>query len=480
MAWRAPAVEAILGVPIDETTLSKDVLQHLVDTAARESEQLDLKSKPHLSETGPSTAPSTEDGVLEKGWSAEQEFAKDVCAFANHMGGLLLVGVRDEEEVAVEVMDPPVTDPGALEQRLRQALVNYAAPVPRFQCIPIPAGSGGFYLAIVVPASITAPHAVRGASSNAKRPLHYPVRDGADTRWLLEHEIADRYRARAAGRDERMALREDVVAKGVEALARGPEDDLWLYVAIVPESTVQARLDQATVAAISGWLREYGFVSPLERMLLFRTAPLPAPGRVTATAHQAHRAGDEEADPREQYVELYADGRAFAATAVVARTNEKGELGALGELTLSDDAIMLVDLVVSWAAHQAGAWGEAEAVVGLVGSASDEFVQPVTIHAVVGGDLRRLAGTRPVRGPLRSSTSVDLSAGSTQLGRLAAARDVLTVLLHHFGISEPRQVEPDGRIVPWAWQRHEGQVERWARERDLPVQEGDHSSWQGR
>ncbi|WP_127480199.1 helix-turn-helix domain-containing protein [Nocardioides pantholopis] len=476
MVWRAPAVEAVLGVPVDETTLSTDVLQHVVDIAAREGEQLDFKSKPHLPEKGPSPALSTAGEVLEKGWSAEQEFAKDVCAFANHMGGLMLVGVRDEEEVAVEVMAPPVTDPGALEQRLRQALVNYAAPVPRFQCIPI-AESGGFYLAIVVPASITAPHAVRGASSNAKRPLHYPVRDGADTRWLLEHEIADRYRARAASRDERIALREDVVAKGVEALARAPEDDLWLYVAIAPESTTQALLDQPTVAAISGWLREYGFVSPLERMLLFRTTPLPAPGRVTATAHQAHRAGKEEADPDEQYVELYADGRAFAATAVVARSDDEGDHRALGELTLADDALMLVDLVVSWAAHQAGAWGEAEAVVGLVRSASDEFAQPVTIHAVVGGDLRRIAGTRSVRGSLRSSTSVDLSAGSTQLGRLAAARDVLTVFLHHFGISEPRQLEPGGRIVPWAWSRHERQVERWARERDLPAQEGDHSSW---
>lgn len=349
--------------------------------------------------------------------------------------------------------------------------------MPRFQCIPIPAENGGFYLAIVVPASITSPHAVRGASSNAKRPLHYPVRDGAGTRWLLKHEVADRYRARAVTREERIALREDVVAKGLEALAHAPEDDLWLYVAIVPESTAQARLDQPTVAAISAWLREYCFESPLERILLFRTAPLPAPGRVTATAHQAHRAGEEEADPREQYVELYADGRAFAATAITARTDDEGDQRALGELTLADDALMLVDLVVSWAAHQAGAWGEAEAVVGLERSTADEFVQPVAIHEVAGGDLRRIAGTRPVRGPLRSSTSVDLSAGSTQLGRLAAARDVLTVLLHHFGISEPRQLEPDGRIVPSAWKRHERQVERWARERDLPVQEGDHSSW---
>lgn len=107
MAWRAPTVEAVLGVPVDATTLTADVIQHVVDIAAREGEQLDFKSKPHLSDTGPSTTPSPQGGVSEKGWSAEQEFAKDVCAFANHMGGLLLVGIKDEEEVAVEVMAPP-------------------------------------------------------------------------------------------------------------------------------------------------------------------------------------------------------------------------------------------------------------------------------------------------------------------------------------------------------------------------------------
>lgn len=273
MAWRAPAVEAVLGVPVDENNLSTDVLQHVVDIAAREGEQLDFKSKPHLSETGPSTAPSPRGGVPEKGWSAEQEFAKDVCAFANHVGGLLLVGVRDEEEVAVEVMDPPVTDPGALEQRLRQALVNYAAPVPRFQCIPIPAASGGFYLAIVVPASMTAPHAVRGASSNPKRPLHYPVRDGADTRWLLEHEVADRYRARAATRDERIALREDVVERGVEALARAPgrvssrHDPLHSTVGAAPavaDGSDKARTTSATNAVDRnrGRCRRKGFHRP--------------------------------------------------------------------------------------------------------------------------------------------------------------------------------------------------------------------------
>ena len=58
-----------------------------------------------------------------------------------------------------------------------------------------------------------------------------------------------------------------------------------------------------------------------------------------------------------------------------------------------------------------------------------------------------------MRGPIRSTTGADLSAGHSLVGRLAIARNVLTVLLHHFGISEPRRLEPDGAIVSWAWGR---------------------------
>lgn len=474
VVWRAPVVEAVLGVSLEKASLTETVIKRLVIAGARESEQLDFKFKPHLAETSATTTPDPA-----KGWSPEQEFAKDICSFANHLGGVLIIGVRDEHEVAVEAK-PTVSDAGAVEQRLRQALLNFSTPTPQFHCIPIESEDGGCYLALVVPPSPTAPHAVRGAVGNTRRPLHYPVRDGADTRWLLEHEVADRYRARTAGRDEQNRRRDEAVSQGLEALQRANDDGLWLYVAITPEAPTGLRLDQPTTAAMKTWLRKYAFMSPLGRMLYLRATPTPGPGRLTVSGAPAYRDHEEDVDPRDEYLELYVDGRAFVATPIEARTSDDSP-AAVGELTLTDDAVMLTDLAVSWASHQAGAWGTADLDVGLArkGESVGVFADPVSIHSTVSGSLRRIKNSRPVRGPIRASTSADLSVVQNRLDRLRVARDVLTVLLHHFGISEPRQLQPDGAIVLWAWGRsHERDVEAWALDNQIPVQKGDHTSWQ--
>jgi len=104
-----------------------------------------------------------------------------VAALANLRGGLILIGVEEQNEVAT-VANPCVADPGALEQRLRQALANHAAPAPRVAFVPVPSAAGGYYVAVVVPPSPAAPHAVVGGSGSSRQPLHYPVRDGADVR----------------------------------------------------------------------------------------------------------------------------------------------------------------------------------------------------------------------------------------------------------------------------------------------------------
>ncbi|GAA1836000.1 hypothetical protein GCM10009795_096480 [Nocardioides hankookensis] len=461
--WRSPALEAVLGASLDEAGLTEEVIQRLVEVSAAEGEQLDFKLKAHLPETGPVPVPSTG-----KGFGAEQEFAKDVCAFANHMGGLLLIGIKDAADVAVEAT-PTVTDPVALEQRLRRAVLNYASPVPQFQCIPIPAAAGGHYMAIIVPPSPAAPHAVRGAPGNDQRPLHYPVRDGSTTRYLLEHEVADRYRLRAAGHSERAALRTATVAEGLHALERA-DDDIWLYLALVPESPSLQRLDRSTVDAMKNWLREYGFTSPLERTLHFQGVATPAPERLTVSMQSAWKEEHEEVDPRGGYVELYADGRVFVATPITRRSSRSDGEGAIGNLTLADDSIMLTDLCVSWASHQAGAWGVADLVIGIAhrGETTGLFKPPLTLHYVVHNELRRVPDTRPVREPVQAVTTADLAAGGDQLGRLQVAHDVLTVLLHHFGIAETVHLEQDGTVVSWAWTGREDDVEKWARGRNLP------------
>lgn len=225
------------------------------------------------------------------------------------------------------------------------------------------------------------------------------------------------------------------------------------------------------------WLGRYAFLSPLERMFPLHGTPIPAPDRVTISGSPAYREGEEDVDPREGYLELHVDGCAFIATPLQLNTSAAPDV--VGERTLADDVVLLTHLTVGWAAHQAGAWGLADIEAGLVrrGDATGSFENPVTLHGLVDGYLRRLRDTRPIRGAIRSSLTVDLSLAPSVVGRVQIARNVLTVLLHHFGISEPRQFEPDGTVVPWAWGSGEEMVRAWAREHGMPVREADHSSW---
>jgi hypothetical protein len=84
MPVRLPRVEAILGAPIDQLTFGH--IQAAVRAGVEESADLDFKER-HYEDTG----------------EKREELAKDVAAFANHVGGLLVIGVREEHLRAVEV-----------------------------------------------------------------------------------------------------------------------------------------------------------------------------------------------------------------------------------------------------------------------------------------------------------------------------------------------------------------------------------------
>lgn len=87
-------MEQVFGVPLDADLLTESVLAGLVDAGVCEREVLDFKQF--------SSYPATQ-GTRPQ-WTREQEFAKDVAAFANHRGGVLAMGIREENDVAVELL----------------------------------------------------------------------------------------------------------------------------------------------------------------------------------------------------------------------------------------------------------------------------------------------------------------------------------------------------------------------------------------
>lgn len=450
--WRSPELEAIFGGPLDATGITEEAVQRVVADQTPESEVLDFKQV--LWAKTPRPRPP---------WTEEQEFAKDVGAFANHRGGVLLVGVTELGGVAKAAAPISIATSGeAEERRLRQALVNNLAPLATAEFIWIPVAAGGWFCAVVVPRSPRTPHAVVIESGTG---LRYPVRHGADTAWLSEAEVAERYRRRTLAQADDAERVQRVVGQGREALRR--VSGVWLFAAAVPELPVEGALDQRTVETFEEWHRSSLQVSPLNRSLSAYGRGIPAPGKVTFTG-SLRTADEDETEVRDAYVELHVDGSALAASPVGFHTSEESNRD-VGELTLVDDGVLVVDLVLRWCADRVGAWGTATIVVGLW-DCDGEVAEPIRLVFAEGGPVRRRRGTRAVSKSLMTTTVADLAAVSSLQERLAVTHAALSGLLQWFGVAEPLQILRDGTIVPqqftMSWYR---EVESWATYHDVPA-----------
>ena len=89
-----------------------------------------------------------------------------------------------------------------------------------------------------------------------------------------------------------------------------------------------------------------------------------------------------------QNFELHVDGSAFVATRAWFDPDDESRGRMLGEMSLVDNCIQLVDIALRWPAHQAGAWDAATIRCGFMDSASEEpgtltapIQMPVTLTA---------------------------------------------------------------------------------------------------
>lgn len=218
MLYRSRRLEALFGGPLGSVSYAE--LAALVDNPeAAEAEDLDYKRE------------LTADDDRKR-----EESAKDLAAFANHIGGVLIVGMAEARGIPSKVMDTDVSD--QLRRHLQQVAAANTAPPVRFDMRAVPnprpeAGGRGLLL-IAVPRSPHGPHAVTAPPTTpTQKALRYPRRAASRTDWLSETDVATAYHRRfAAGADRSARL--DTVER--ELLSALPLDGYpHLIVALTPE-----------------------------------------------------------------------------------------------------------------------------------------------------------------------------------------------------------------------------------------------------
>lgn len=183
----------MINIPL--SSLAEADLQRLCDDRATESQTLDFKR----------LTPGKDD-------RSKNEFLKDVCAFANGNGGDLLYGIDESDGVASRLIPVTTESLDDLQRRLSQVLD--AGIEPRLIGVQIRgvAVSGGYVLAIRIPASFNGPHrySLNGHSK-------FVMRTGTHTSELSYDQLRIAFDRNASMADQAKLF----VADRIEAIRKG-------------------------------------------------------------------------------------------------------------------------------------------------------------------------------------------------------------------------------------------------------------------
>ena len=225
VALRSRRLESLFGTSLDQLTAAH--IQSFVTNQVTEEFDLDFKAE-----------------LYGRSDSAKRDLAGDVAALANTAGGVIVVGVDEDDHARARAADG-VELSEAEKARMLQIVASGVSPMPVLDIISVPfdarqsevdadtSDNGessvgtGFYV-VAVPRSATAPHAVMVNDG-----FRYPKRNGSTTRYLSEPEVAAAYRDRLAGREAQLRRIDDLEAEATQRLER---DRLpWVMVSLVPD-----------------------------------------------------------------------------------------------------------------------------------------------------------------------------------------------------------------------------------------------------
>jgi hypothetical protein len=175
----------------------------------------------------------------------QQELAKDIAAMANSGGGMLVYGVDEVRSAGTSAADK-VEPVGALNEDtvrdIRRVAGNLIYPpvtgIQGYALAPDDEPEGGV-LALLVPDSAEAPHLIH--PSNGDDWFAAPYRDGPETSWMVERQLASAYAARERGRDRRDRGLDNFFDAFTKKLPNA-RDLRWVAAVAVPVVPVDAKL----------------------------------------------------------------------------------------------------------------------------------------------------------------------------------------------------------------------------------------------
>ncbi|CAM3748656.1 helix-turn-helix domain-containing protein [Kibdelosporangium persicum] len=423
----APLTHAMVAQAVDQRVVESEDLDWKLDFAwKKENLPAEVKEK--------------------KKW----EFAKDVTSMANTRGGLIVFGVREDNERPVELTGVPN---GERDRQPLRAFVNkYVRPLVGgllIEALDSEDGSPGL-VAVFVPPSPDAPHVI-----GERNELGVPYRYGSDTNWMSESELERAYRDRFARRaDDRAAL--TALIDGLIHETKGGWG-VWVAVAACPVASLpmlpgpqRAAATKAMDDAMRLAVDIFGSARDRHHPMLDQIAREAVNNPRTGLRRWVIRPNHYSTDPTDQpawaLVELHHDGSVAVAmrlTGVIRRD----EIASM-DFDATWVPVRFVDAVVAEAValssvHVRGLGGVgtilARAALLKENSSTPLVAIDNQLHGRMNSMFRQVPGTRAVREPVAVETA--FSAADDVVALRGAARQLADDLVHQFGV--PSSSIPD-------------------------------------
>lgn len=372
----------------------------------------------------------------------DSDIVKDIAAFANAGGGMIVFGIDETSKAASGRVDAGELTEN-YERTIRQVCMGaITPPVFGVQVIAIPTTTVTRAVALVIPDSADVPHLVyRNDYFGA------PLRVNADTHWMKERQVETAYRSRfdsaRRGEEALQQIYDDMAAAGAgnHAVFVATARPRIRRPKVEPVEDVTSIVSRASLVAqwwLSGRAATY---HPLEDLDIYRTRP---------TLAGTHLAPKDPDDYRAAHAAVYDNGSVGLSWRVGGHEHLKSgrryEPHQVDTLAIEGFAAALVALVHSVAATNP--YADYEVTVGV--EPGDQAAHLPEFHEINAAPPHGVH--QPFSGRFRPvHATINPRVNDTEF--IQAAIDLATACLNQVGLKKPVFLDHllPARPREWTW-----------------------------